>query len=62
MSTTPVRNAYLWRAWSANRKRICDCGIVYGSSEDNARANVSYCIGGPWKHEIVEIQIEAVLP
>ncbi len=51
---------YLWRAWSANRERICDSGIAQADSEDKARDIARMCLGGPHREDVVEFQVEAI--
>ena len=56
----PARAIWLWRAWAGNRSRICDCGIVWASSESEATSNAWRTLGGPWKCQVIEMQVEHI--
>ena len=49
---------WLWRAWSADRSRICDCGVVRAVDAARASGVASMCLGGPWMRDVVEIEVE----
>lgn len=55
-----ITKVWMWRAWSAGRKRICDCGVVYAENKDAATSNARYCIGGPHVNEIDQIAVELI--
>ena len=55
-----ARKLYLWRAWSKDRERICDCGIANATDEDDAKQIASMCVGGPHWDQVWEIQVEPV--
>lgn len=55
-----ARLMWLWRAWSADRKRICDCGTAFADTESEARSIAWATLGGPWRHEVVEVQTERI--
>lgn len=49
---------WIWRAWSAGRKRICDCGVARAKSTQDAEAIARMCIGGPHRDEVAEVELE----
>lgn len=49
-----------WRAWSAERERICDCGIAYGKSAQDAVGIALAAAGGPYRHKIEIIEVVPV--
>lgn len=51
---------WLWRAWTANRSRIADCGIARGATVEEATAVAWQALGGPHMSEVVEMQMEPV--
>lgn len=51
--------AWLWRAWAEDRSRICDCGVVCATTEAAARTGAWVALGGPWRSQVVEMQVEA---
>lgn len=54
------RITWLWRAWAKDRSRICDCGTASADTESEARSIAWATLGGPWRGEAVEIQIERI--
>ncbi len=60
MGNDEVRRLYLWRAWSANNERICDCGVAWGLDEDDAEQIARMALGGPYLQEVVKVAIESV--
>lgn len=55
-----VRSIWLWRAWAKDRSRICDCGTARAYTEAEARSIAWVTLGGPWRRDVVEMQIEIV--
>jgi hypothetical protein len=56
------RVAWIFRAWTANRSRIADCGIVFGASKAEAQSHAWMTLGGPHAGRVVEMQVERVDP
>lgn len=54
------RQVWIWRAWSADRDRICDCGTAAATTEAEATAIAWRCLGGPWAHLVVHVDVESV--
>ncbi len=52
---------WLWRAWSAGRERICDCGIVWAPTAIAAEEIARMIVGGPHAAEVRSIEIEPVV-
>lgn len=52
---------FMWRAWSANRERICDCGTAWAEDDDGARSIAYMTIGGPRRHLVDEVDVEPVI-
>lgn len=49
-----------WRAWSAERKRLCDAGYVWGESKGAALRNVYRTLGGPHRFEVKEVELDEI--
>lgn len=54
------KRIYLWRAWTANRERIADCGTANAHSPEDARAIAWMCLGGPHARGVTEIQVQLI--
>lgn len=54
------REWYLWRAWNANRERICDAGVCRASDLDDAKYLASIIAGGPHRYTVVEFEVEKI--
>ena len=54
------RQAWIWRAWSAERDRLCDCGTAIGATRNDAIAVAYRCLGGPWAHLVATIEAEPI--
>jgi hypothetical protein len=52
---------WLWRAWSGDRERICDCGIVWAPTVEEARKLAWMILGGPHAHEVRSIDAESIV-
>lgn len=55
-----MKKIWLWRAWTADRERICDCGYVFAHDEQEAVRIAWVCSGGPHKLLIDHIQTEEI--
>ena len=51
---------WLWRAWSAERDRLCDCGTATGATKADAIALAQRCMGGTWAHLVTLIEAELI--
>lgn len=51
---------WIWRAWSAGRDRLCDCGTALGTTHADAVAVAQGCLGGPWAHLVATIEAEPI--
>lgn len=48
---------WLWRAWSADKQRICDCGDAFAKSASDAIGIALAACGGPYRHEVELIEV-----
>lgn len=55
-----TRKLYLWRAWNAAHDRICDCGMAWGETEDQAQQIARMAVGGPHIRDVRVIELESV--
>ena len=60
MTWTNTNRRWLWRAWTAERERIADCGWLLAETRDHAIANAQSLLGGPHRHEVVEIEVDEI--
>jgi hypothetical protein len=51
---------WIWRAWSKDRKRICDCGTAWGATAADAEAVGWMTLAGPHADQVKEIEVRAV--
>jgi hypothetical protein len=58
--TKPPARMWIWRAFTAERARIADCGCAFAVTAREAEAIGWSCLGGPHLLDVVEIQIEEV--
>jgi len=54
------RGIWIWRAFDEDRSRICDSGSAIADSAATAEGIAWQCLGGPHKHEVVEIEVDLV--
>jgi len=54
------RGLWIWRAWTAGRERIADCGIARADNAAGARDIALLCLGGPHVGAVVEIDVREV--
>lgn len=60
MTWTQGTRRWLWRAWTPGRERIADCGWLLAETREHAIANAQSLLGGPHRHEVVEIEVDEI--
>lgn len=60
VTPAPPKQVWIWRAWSSDRARICDCGTAAAVTAAEAVTIAWGCLGGPWAHLAVHVDVESV--